>query len=142
MLILLQMNYNPEALLNELSFRTSRSGGKGGQNVNKVSSKVTLIWNVTESKVFDEQEKGIILEKLANRINKDGELLMDSSEDRSQLRNKDIVVERFLKVMEEAVKVEKKRIKTKIPKSVVLERLDRKKKQGAKKSDRNWRYYP
>ncbi len=136
------MNYNPEALLNELSFRTSRSGGKGGQNVNKVSSKVTLIWNVTESKVFDEQEKGIILEKLANRINKDGELLMDSSEDRSQLRNKDIVVERFLKVMEEAVKVEKKRIKTKIPKSVVLERLDRKKKQGAKKSDRNWRYYP
>ncbi|MEI5984559.1 MULTISPECIES: alternative ribosome rescue aminoacyl-tRNA hydrolase ArfB [Sphingobacterium] len=136
------MNYNPEALLNELSFRTSRSGGKGGQNVNKVSSKVTLIWNVTESKVFDEQEKGIILEKLANRINKDGELLMDSSEDRSQLRNKDIVVERFLKVMEEAVKVEKKRIKTKIPKSVVLERLDRKKKQGAKKSDRNWRYNP
>lgn len=136
------MNYNPEALLNELSFRTSRSGGKGGQNVNKVSSKVTLIWNVTESKVFDEEEKGIILEKLANRINKDGELLMDSSEDRSQLRNKDIVVERFLKVMEEAVKVEKKRIKTKIPKSVVLERLDRKKKQGAKKSDRNWRYNP
>ncbi|WP_245153179.1 alternative ribosome rescue aminoacyl-tRNA hydrolase ArfB [Sphingobacterium sp. CZ-2] len=142
MLILLQMNYNPEALLNELSFRTSRSGGKGGQNVNKVSSKVTLIWNVTESKVFDEEKKGIILEKLANRINKDGELLMDSSEDRSQLRNKDIVVERFLKVMEEAVKVEKKRIKTKIPKSVVLERLDRKKKQGAKKSDRNWRYNP
>ncbi|QBR12301.1 aminoacyl-tRNA hydrolase [Sphingobacterium sp. CZ-2] len=136
------MNYNPEALLNELSFRTSRSGGKGGQNVNKVSSKVTLIWNVTESKVFDEEKKGIILEKLANRINKDGELLMDSSEDRSQLRNKDIVVERFLKVMEEAVKVEKKRIKTKIPKSVVLERLDRKKKQGAKKSDRNWRYNP
>lgn len=136
------MNYNPEALLNELSFRTSRSGGKGGQNVNKVSSKVTLIWNVAESKVFDEEEKGIILEKLANRINKDGELLMDSSEDRSQLRNKDIVVERFLKVMEEAVKVEKKRIKTKIPKSVVLERLDRKKKQGAKKSDRNWRYNP
>ncbi len=136
------MNYNPEELMNELSFRTSRSGGKGGQNVNKVSSKVTLIWNVAESKVFDEEEKGIILEKLANRINKDGELLMDSSEDRSQLRNKDIVVERFLKVMEEAVKVEKKRIKTKIPKSVVLERLDRKKKQGAKKSDRNWRYNP
>ncbi len=136
------MNYNPEELMNELSFRTSRSGGKGGQNVNKVSSKVTLIWNVAESKVFDEEEKGIILEKLANRINKDGELLMDSSEDRSQLRNKDIVVERFLKVMEEAMKVEKKRIKTKIPKSVVLERLDRKKKQGAKKSDRNWRYNP
>lgn len=136
------MNYNPEELMNELSFRTSRSGGKGGQNVNKVSSKVTLIWNVAESKVFDEEEKGIILDKLANRINKDGELLMDSSEDRSQLRNKDIVVERFLKVMEEAMKVEKKRIKTKIPKSVVLERLDRKKKQGAKKSDRNWRYNP
>ncbi len=139
---LLQMHVNRELLIQELSFKTSRSGGKGGQNVNKVASKVMLNWNLKDSAVFTDEQKTLIEERLANRISKEGLFQLDSSIDRSQLRNKEIVIERFLNFIDDALKVDKARIPTKTPKSVVLARLDRKKKQATKKSDRQWKYKP
>lgn len=139
-LILLQMNYNSDDLLQELSFKTARSGGKGGQHVNKVSSKVLLIWDLPNSKVFDQEQKDRLLYNLSNRLTKQDFLQLDSSEDRSQIRNKEIVIQRFLQLINEGLKVEKPRIPTKIPKSIVIARLDRKKKQASKKNDRQWRY--
>ena len=138
--ILLQMHVNKEQLIQELGFKTSRSGGKGGQNVNKVSSKVMLNWDVENSSVFDEEQKALIQERLANRISKEGLLQLDSSIDRSQLKNKELVIERFFNLLTDALKVDAKRLPTKTPKSVILNRLDRKKKQASKKADRQWRF--
>lgn len=133
------MNVNREQLLQELTFKASRSGGKGGQHVNKVSSKVLLSWDVQQSAALTEEQKQRIAERLANRISKEGLLQLDSSIDRSQIRNKELAIERFFLLVEDALKVDKKRIPTKTPKSVILNRLDRKKKQSDKKADRQWR---
>jgi len=138
--ILLQMHVNRELLIQELSFKTSRSGGKGGQNVNKVSSKVMLNWDIERSEVFDDEQKALISERLANRISKEGLLQLDSSIDRSQLKNKELVIDRFLNLINDALKVDAKRIPTKTPKSVILSRLDRKKKQSSKKANRQWKF--
>ncbi|MFD1165423.1 alternative ribosome rescue aminoacyl-tRNA hydrolase ArfB [Sphingobacterium daejeonense] len=138
--ILLQMRVNKELLIQELSFKTSRSGGKGGQNVNKVSSKVMLNWDVANSQAFDAEQKDLIAERLSNRISKEGLLQLDSSIDRSQLKNKELVTERFFNLIEDALKVDAKRIPTKTPKSVILDRLDRKKKQSSKKANRQWKF--
>ena len=137
---LLQMDVNKELLIQELSFKTSRSGGKGGQNVNKVSSKVMLNWDIAESQAIDSDQKTLITEKLANRISKEGLFQLDSSIDRSQLKNKELVTERFLNLIQKALKVDPKRIPTKIPRSVLLARLDRKKRQASKKSNRRWKH--
>lgn len=133
------MNVNREQLLQELTFKASRSGGKGGQHVNKVSSKVLLSWDVQQSAALTEEQKQRIAERLANRISKEGLLQLDSSIDRSQIRNKELAIERFFLLIEDALKEDKKRIPTKTPKSVILNRLDRKKKQSDKKADRQWR---
>lgn len=136
------MNYNSEDLMTELSFKTARSGGKGGQHVNKVSSKVLLIWDLQNSNVFDEDQKALLKDRLFNRLTKYDMLQLESSEDRSQLRNKEIVIERFFNLINESLIPDKPRIPTKIPKRIVLERLDRKKKLASKKSDRQWKYKP
>lgn len=136
------MNYNSEDLMTELSFKTARSGGKGGQHVNKVSSKVLLIWDLQNSNVFDEDQKALLKDRLFNRLTKYDMLQLESSEDRSQLRNKEIVIDRFLNLINESLIPDKPRIPTKIPKRIVLERLDRKKKLASKKSDRQWKYKP
>ena len=138
---LLQMHVDKDTLIQELTFKTSRSGGKGGQNVNKVSSKVMLNWPVAASQVFNDDQKELIANKLANRISKEGILQLDSTIDRSQLKNKELVIQRFFNLIEEALKIEPKRIATKTPRSVVLDRLDRKKKQSSKKADRNWKFH-
>ncbi|NGM63353.1 aminoacyl-tRNA hydrolase [Sphingobacterium sp. SGG-5] len=128
-----------DILLKELMFKTSRSSGAGGQHVNKVESKVTLLWDVQESALLSGEEKNRLVQKLANRIQANGYLQMESSETRSQLKNKEIVLQRLVDLIEQALIPAKKRIPTKIPRSKVLERLDRKKKQAAKKNDRRWR---
>ena len=87
--------FNNHDFQNELVFSASRSGGPGGQNVNKVSSKVELRFSVLNSNFLDEREKQIIQEKLKSRINNDGELIMVSQSERSQLKNKEKVTERF-----------------------------------------------
>ncbi|RZF58134.1 alternative ribosome rescue aminoacyl-tRNA hydrolase ArfB [Sphingobacterium corticibacterium] len=131
---------NKELLQKELMYRTSRSGGAGGQHVNKVESKVTLVWNVNASEVLTEDEKTRVLQKLTNRLNKEGVLQMEASTERSQIKNKEIVTIRFFDLLHQALKKEKKRLATKIPKSQILDRLDRKKKQSQKKQNRKKNY--
>ncbi len=121
-------------LLKEVVFSTSRSGGAGGQHVNKVESKVSLYWNLLASPSVTSHQRARLASKLANRLNKEGVLQLDASDTRSQVKNKELVIQRFLALVENALKVDKKRIATKIPKSKVLDRLDRKKKNAQKKS--------
>lgn len=134
------MKISIEELIKEFQFRTSRSGGKGGQNVNKVSSRVELFWNVNQSLVFAEDEKKRILLKLGNRINKEGFLQIFSDENRSQLRNKQNAIGRMVYLITESLKVDKQRKNTKPGKVAIAKRLDEKKKQALKKINRklNW----
>ncbi len=127
---------NITGLIGELTFKFSRSGGAGGQHVNKVSSKVTLQWNVEQSAIFSAEEKVVVTDKLSNRINKEGVLQLESDTDRSQVRNKEIAIDRFLNLLKEALVPTKPRKKTKIPYSSVLKRLDRKKQQSQLKASR------
>jgi ribosome-associated protein len=90
------MKFNKALLQKEFSFKTSRSGGKGGQNVNKVETKVELLWDVNATTVFAEGELAKIKAKLANRINNEGVLSVTVEEDRSQLRNKEIAIKKAL----------------------------------------------
>lgn len=121
-------------LLNkEVRYRTSRSSGAGGQHVNKVSTKVELTFDVDNSTVLSDEQKVIILEKLKNRISKEGLLTLQCDETRSQLRNKEIVFDRFFNLIEEALKPEKERKPTKPTKTSVEKRLKDKKKKSEKK---------
>ncbi|TCC89510.1 aminoacyl-tRNA hydrolase [Pedobacter frigiditerrae] len=125
-----------EELLKEITFKTSRSGGKGGQNVNKVSSKVELIFNVQETLLFNEDEKALLLERLKTKIDTEGNLHIVSQVDRSQLVNKEISIIKFLDLLEKSLTVKKKRKPTKIPKAVIAKRLANKSVIAAKKQNR------
>src|SRR5690606_17775316 len=120
------MKTKTEELIKEFQFRTSRSGGKGGQNVNKVSSRVEVFWEVNQSLVFTEEEKERILLKLGNRINKEGFLQVVSDEDRSQLRNKQNAISRIIYLITESLKVKKPRKNTKPGKAAIAKRLNEK----------------
>ena len=128
--------FNEEALIQELDFKAVRSSGSGGQHVNKVSSKVELIFNLKESLVFDENKKERLENKLQNRLSKDGVLILYCDESRSQHRNKTLVIKRFLDLIKASLIVPKKRISTKIPKSVIRKRLKSKKFHSNKKTNR------
>lgn len=123
-------------LLKEVLFSTSRSGGAGGQHVNKVESKVSLYWDLRSSKMISDAQREQLFVKLRNRLNKEGVLQLDASDTRSQLKNKAAVTERFITLIEKSLKKDKKRIATKVPKSQLLDRLDRKKKNAQKKAFR------
>jgi len=122
-----------DSLNKEVKYRTSRSSGAGGQHVNKVSTKVELIFDVNGSTVLSEEQKIIIHEKLKNRISNEGLLILHCDETRSQLKNKEIVFIRFITLMEDALKPEKERKPTKPTKSSVEKRLYNKKKKSDKK---------
>lgn len=132
--------FDEDAILQELTFKAIRSSGSGGQHVNKVSSKVELTFNLKESSVFNDVQKNRLLFKLKNRLTKDGILILQCGESRSQHKNKEIIVKRFIEILKNALKVPKKRRPTKIPKSVIKKRLKQKrhlseKKAGRKKPD-------
>ena len=123
-------------LLNELSFKAIRSSGSGGQHVNKVSSKIELTFNLPESLAFSDVQKERLLNKLQNRLTKDGLLILQCDESRSQHKNKELIIKRFLELIKNSLFVPKKRIPTKIPKSVIRKRLKSKRKISDKKANR------
>lgn len=125
-----------EKIISELNFKPVRSSGSGGQNVNKVSSKVVLSFDILHSKALTEEEIQILKFKLASRLTLDFVLILNCDEDRSQLKNKEIVTKRFLKIIDENLKPLKVRKATKIPKSAIRKRIKDKKNASEIKKTR------
>jgi len=126
---------NPEELKNrnfenEFMFSTSRSGGPGGQNVNKVSTKVELRLNLLLTTAFSEKEKEIIFRKLKNKINKEGEIILVSQAERTQLMNKSVVKEKFYDLISKTLTIPLKRTPTRPTQTSRLKRLDSKRNRS------------
>ncbi len=120
----------------EILFQTARSGGKGGHNVNKVETMVEGYFSIRGSAVLSDQQKDVLEKKLAGKINADGLLQVKSQVHRSQLANKQEVIEKMTVLIGQALKKEKKRIATKPSKAAKEKRMDSKKKQGKIKEGR------
>ncbi len=125
-----------KGLISELVFKATRSSGSGGQHVNKVSSKIELYFNLADSKELSDDEKELLLDSLKNRLTKEGILLLQCDESRSQHKNKELVIKRFTEIIKQGLIVQKKRKPTKTPKSVIKKRLNNKKKLSDKKLSR------
>lgn len=125
-----------EIILRELDFKAVRSGGAGGQHVNKVSSKVALSFNVVNSNGLTLREKKRVFANLENRLTKERTLLVQCDESRSQHKNKELIIKRFFALLTKALKVPKKRKKTKPRKSAIEKRLKVKKITAEKKAAR------
>jgi ribosome-associated protein len=122
-----------EEILKAVTFKTSRSGGAGGQHVNKVSSKVELILNITEAPFFSAEQKALLLERLAPKLDRTGNLHIIAQEDRSQLANKETAIFKLLHLLAASLHVEKVRKPTKVPKAVIKKRLANKQSTAFKK---------
>lgn len=127
---------NKDLILQELKFKAVRSGGAGGQHVNKVSTKVELILNLASSKAFNDSEKERLYKKLNKRLTSENKLLVQCDESRSQHKNREIAEDRLLKLIEEALKIPKKRKKTSPSKASVEKRLKSKRVVAKKKTSR------
>lgn len=123
-------------VIKEITFKTARSGGKGGQHVNKVETMVEGYWKVESSKLFSEEEKKLITDKLARKINAAGCLLVKSQLERTQLANKEDVVRKINALIQKALIVPKKRKPTKPTKASKQKRLSSKKIASEKKEVR------
>lgn len=125
-----------EYLLPEISFQASRSGGPGGQHVNKVNTKVTLKWDIAGSELIDEDQRERLMGKLRNVLTTEGVLVLTAQTSKSQLRNKTQVLDKLDRLLEKAFARSKPRRRTKPTYSSVKKRLESKKRQAEKK---NWR---
>ena len=121
-------------LIKELNFKAIRSSGSGGQHVNKVSSKIELTFDIESSNSLSDDEKLLLVKKLASRLTKNNLLIVFCDESRSQHKNKEIATNRFLEIIINGLKVPKKRMPTKVSKSAIRKRLEKKKKQAFKKA--------
>lgn len=123
-------------LLSELKFKAVRSSGAGGQNVNKVSSKVVLSFDLANSFGLTEEEKELLQTKIANKLTLDNVLIVTSEEDRSQFKNKEIAIKKFLKVIENGLIVPKERKEIKVSRRAKEKRLNAKKVMSVLKQNR------
>lgn len=124
----------------ELNYKTSRSSGAGGQNVNKVETSVTVMWKVEDSAFFSEEEKQTISDKLKNRINVEGILQYIVSESRTQLQNKKIATEKIVELVNKSLIKPKPRKATKPSKGQIEKRLNQKKQNSEKKENRRFKF--
>lgn len=130
------MDLNKADLQKEVVYKTSRSGGKGGQNVNKVSTKVELLFDIERSGLFNDEDKVLIINKLQNRLNKDGYIQVISEEERSQFLNKERAIYKLISLLTQSLHRPKPRRATKVSKGLKAKRLDQKRIQSVKKQMR------
>ena len=121
-------------LIKELTFKAIRSSGAGGQHVNKVSSKIELTFEIDSSKTLSEEQKVLLIKNLSSRLTKNNILILYCDESRSQHKNKEIAIERFLEIVKNGLIIPKKRKPTKVTRSAIQKRLTKKKKQAFKKA--------
>lgn len=125
-----------DKIISELNFKAVRSSGAGGQNVNKVSSKVVLSFDLNASQALSEDEKLLLQTNITARLTTENILILNCDEDRSQFKNKEIVIKRFLEIIKKGLFVPKVRKATKIPKSVIKKRIKDKKNVSEIKQSR------
>lgn len=124
----------------ELEITASRSGGPGGQHVNKTSSRITVRWNVQRSQAFTDAQKQYLMERLASEITSEGDILVSNSTSRSQTQNRQLALDSLAQKIRKALYVPKKRMKTKVSKEAKERRLDEKKKRGEVKAMRSKKF--
>lgn len=127
---------DPQKILSELQYKAVRSSGAGGQNVNKVASKVVLTFDVEKSQGLTDEEKTRLQTKLSNRLTTDSLLILNGEEDRSQLKNKKLVTERFFEIIRLALVVPKTRKATKTPRAAIEKRIKTKRSTSQTKQTR------
>lgn len=125
-----------DQLIKELKFKAIRSGGAGGQHVNKVSSKIVLFFDVASSIVLSEDDRELLLKNLRSKLTKENILILTCDESRSQHKNKEIIIQRFLQLITNGLKVAKERKESKPSKASVKKRLENKKKKATIKANR------
>lgn len=123
-----------EKIIKELNFKATRSSGAGGQHVNKVSSKIEIYFDVANSAEFSEEEKSLLLKNLATRLTKENILILTCDESRSQHKNKELAIKRFLELIKQGLVIPKKRKPTKPSNAAIRKKAENKRKQAFKKA--------